>query len=184
MRALANALTKAVVMKVGTEPLSAGARLRRRQVRRGAAQPRGRRRPARLRREAPAEVGRSNNGLQQDPGRQPRRDRLARHAHRQGDGLSHRRGLFRRRQGRAARRLRRRGGAHRPAAGRRELSQHRPHPRGRAQVRRRRDPSRATASSPRTRPSPRPARRPAWSSSARRRPPSPPWATRPPPSGA
>ena len=41
----------------------------------------------------------------QDPGRQSRRDRLARHAHGQGDGLSHRRGLFRRRQGRPARRF-------------------------------------------------------------------------------
>ena len=54
---LANALTKAVVMKVGSEPLSSGARLRRRQVRRGAAQPGSRRRPARLRREAAAEMG-------------------------------------------------------------------------------------------------------------------------------
>ena len=84
----------------------------------------------------------SEMSFSQDPGRQPRRDRLARHAHGQGDGLSHRRGLFRRRQGCPARCLRRRGGAHRPAARRRELSQHRPHPRGRAQVGRRCDPSR------------------------------------------
>ena len=43
----------------------------------------------------------------------------------------------------------------------RELSQHRPHPRGRAQVRAPTRSIRATASCPRTKPSPRPAARPA-----------------------
>ncbi len=47
-----------VVMRVGTRAAVRRARLRRRQVRRGPARPRGRRRPARLRREAPAEMGR------------------------------------------------------------------------------------------------------------------------------
>ena len=51
-------------------------------------------------------------------------------------------------------------GAHRPAAGRRELSQHRPHPGGRAQIGRRRDPSGLRLPVGERRASPRPARRP------------------------
>ena len=83
-------------------------------------------------------------------------------------GIAHRRGLLRGRRQRAPRAPGRRGGADRPAAGARELSawRRRSSPPRRPPARRRS--IRATASCPRTPTSPRPAPRPASSSSARR----------------
>ena len=77
---------------------------------------------------------------------------------------------------RAACRDGRRGLPDRPGAGARQLSAHRPHPRGGAAQRARRRSIPATASCPRTPSSPRPAPRPGSSSSARRPPRSAPWA--------
>ena len=81
--------------------------------------------------------------VQQDPDRQPRRDRLPRHPHRAPPG--HRapsRCISEADAERAPRAPRRRGRADRPAAGARELPAHRAHPRRRAAHRRRGDPSR------------------------------------------
>ena len=67
-------------------------------------------------RSGPSKV-RAGEPLQQNPDRQPRRDRLPYHAHREGARLSHGRGLQRCRCRRPACARGRRGGAHRPAAG-------------------------------------------------------------------
>ena len=68
--------------------------------------------------------------VREDPDRQPRRDRLPGHRDRPQDGHRHRRRLFRRRPRRPPPRPRRRGRAHRPGAGLRELPEGRPHHRG------------------------------------------------------
>ena len=83
--------------------------------------------------------------------------RVARTARRMG--IAHRRRLFRRRCRRAARRSLRRGVPARPAAAARELPRRRRDHRDRAARRRAGDPSRATASCPRTQRSPRRAPR-------------------------
>ena len=116
--------------------------------------------------------------FRQDPRRQSRRDRAAHHADRAAARLRRRRGPFGRRRRRAACARGGRSDRHRRSGAGAILSQHRRDPRRR---RRRAAPTRsipATASSPRTPPSPRPARRPGSSSSARRPPRSAPWATR------
>jgi hypothetical protein len=105
--------------------------------------------------------------VQQDPDRQPRRDRLPRHQDRAPPRHQDRGRVFRRRRRRAPRAPGRRGRAYRPGGGRESYlvieriiaAASRPAPRRS---------TRATASCPRTRISARPARRRASSSSARR----------------
>ena len=105
----------------------------------------------------------------ENPDRQSRRDRLPRHPHRAAAGHRHGRGLFR---GRCAARCTSRWPTRRvrigPAPARESYLDDRARSSPRAPQRRRGDPSRATASCPRTPISPRPAPRPAWSSSAHR----------------
>ena len=67
-------------------------------------------------------------------GREPRRDRAARDAHRARDGHRDGRGVLRRRRRRAVRPVRRRGGAHRAAAGARVVPRDPRDPRRRARA--------------------------------------------------
>ena len=110
--------------------------------------------------------------------RQPRRDRGAHRARARGARRRERGRLLRARPRRAARRARRRGVQPRRRTRGRQLPERREDPRRRhgAPARRRSTP--ATASSPRTRRSRRPARTPASCSSARRRARSRRWAQR------
>ena len=70
---------------------------------------------------------RGGTHVQENPDRQPRRNRLPRHQDRPQDGHQNRRRLLRGGPGRAARRTGRRGRTHRPAAHRPELSGHGAH---------------------------------------------------------
>ena len=79
--------------------------------------------------------------VRQDPDRQSGRDRAPHPSRLPRDGHPDRRGAFHGRQRRHARAPGRRVGLHRPAAGPRQLPQHRRHPVGRHHHRRRRDPS-------------------------------------------
>ncbi len=92
--------------------------------------------------------------VRENPDRQPRRDRLPDHQDRAAHGHRDRRGLFRGRRGRAACRNGRRGGRHRPAAGRAILSRHRQDRRGLQARPAPRRCIRATASCPSAPPSP------------------------------
>ena len=103
----------------------------------------------------------------QNPDRQSRRDRLPRDPHRAADGDRDGRGLFRGRCRRAACRDGRRGAADRPAAGARELSEHRRRSSRRRATAAPRRCIPATAFCRRTPSSPRPAPPPGSSSSAR-----------------
>ena len=122
----------------------------------------------------------THDHVQEDPDRQPRRDRLPRHQDRPAPRHRHRRRLLGGRPRRAPRRARRRGGGDRPGARaatrtcrwtRSSPPASRPAPRRCI---------RATASSRRTRCSPAGSRRRASSSSARSTPRSRRWATRSP----
>ena len=105
--------------------------------------------------------------VQEDPDRQPRRDRLPRRCHRTAPGRAHGRGLFRCRRQRAPCARLRRGGAHRRRAAARQLPALAAHPRrGEGHRRQAVHPGYGFLSENAS--SRRPAPMPAWSSSARR----------------
>ncbi len=93
-------------------------------------------------RRVPDVAGAGASGVRVRPGRQPRRDRAAGHAHLPAARDPHDRGLLRRRLVGAARPGGRRGRAHRCGTGRRELPAGRGDPRGRRGDRRAGDPPR------------------------------------------
>ena len=115
-----------------------------------------------------ARPARENQLVQEDPGRQPRRNRAARHAHVPRDGHRHRRRLLHRGPQHAPRPVRRRGVPHRRGTAARELPQLHEDSRGREDRPASTPSTPATASSASGRSSPRPARRPASPSSARK----------------
>ena len=124
---------------------------------------------------------RGGTHVQENPDRQPRRNRLPRHQDRPQNGHQDRRRLLRGGPGRAARRTGRRGRAHRPAAHRPELSGHGAHRPGLQGHRRRGGASRLRLPVRASRRSAKRWTRKGSRSSARRCKPSTPWATRSPP---
>ena len=117
--------------------------------------------------------------VRESPDRQPRRDLHPRRPNAEGDGDRLGRRLLGDRPRRAARPRGRRGLPARPRGPGRELPERREDPRDRARTPAPRRSTPATASWPRTPPSPRPARRRRSPSSARRRRRSRRWARRP-----
>ena len=94
----------------------------------------------------PAAARRSGDDVQEDPDRQPRRDRLPRRGDRAPHGHPHRRRVFRRRRARQARARLRRGRAHRRQRAQGQLPALGTDPRSRQGHRRARRSIRATAS--------------------------------------
>ncbi len=111
------AATKALMAQARFHAAGVDGAPRRRSVLAGRAGPRRARRHDRLPGEAQGELGAAVSVPSQDPGRQPRRDRLPRHAHGAPPGLPHGGGVQRCRRRRAACAAGRRGGAHRRGAG-------------------------------------------------------------------